>query len=58
MDGGQAKPNGAARPVAKPPQGLSAAALERKLGLRKRARADAARNQPRHDADDLSEASR
>lgn len=55
MDGGQAKPN-AERAVAKPPQGLSASALDKKLGIRKRAREDAARNLPRQDADDLSEA--
>lgn len=55
MDGGQAKPN-ADRAAAKPPQGLSASALDKKLGLRKRAREDAARNLPRHDADDLSDA--
>lgn len=54
MDGGQAKPN-AERAVAKPPQGLSASALDKKLGIRKRAREDAARNLPRQDADDLSE---
>lgn len=57
MDGGQARtPNGAARPVAKPPQGLSAAALDKKLGLKRRAREDAARNLPRHDAEELSAA--
>lgn len=57
MDGGQAKPlSGTARPAAKPPQGLSAAALERRLNLKKRAREDAAANQPRHDASDLSAA--
>jgi hypothetical protein len=57
MDGGQAKaPN--ARPAAKPPQGLSAAALDKRLGLRKRAREDAAHNLPRHDADDISAAER
>ncbi|MEZ5957828.1 MAG: hypothetical protein R3C27_11535 [Hyphomonadaceae bacterium] len=55
MDGGQNKPN-AERAAAKPPQGLSASALEKKLGLRRRAREDAARNLPRHDADDLSDA--
>jgi len=55
MDGGQSKPN-ADRAAAKPPQGLSASALDKKLGLRKRAREDAARNLPRHDADDLSDA--
>jgi hypothetical protein len=55
MDGGQAKaPN--ARPAAKPPQGLSASALDKRLGLKKRAREDAARNLPRHDADDISPA--
>jgi len=55
MDGGQTKPN-AERAAVKPPQGLSASALDKKLGLRKRAREDAARNLPRHDADDLSAA--
>jgi hypothetical protein len=55
MDGGQAKaPN--ARPAAKPLQGWSAAALDRRLGLKKRARADAARNLPRPESDDLSAA--
>lgn len=59
MDGGQAKaPNGARRAAAKPPQGLSASALDKRLGLRRRAREDAARNLPRHDADDLSPAER
>lgn len=52
MDGGQARANG--RAVAKPPQGFSAAALEKRLSVRKRAREDAAHNTPRHDADDLS----
>ncbi len=57
MDGGQARtPNGTAQPAAKPPQGFSAAALDKRLGLRRRARDDAARNLPRHDTDDLSEA--
>lgn len=57
MDGGQAKPvNGGQRAAAKPPQGLSASALERRLGLKRRAREDAASNQPRHDAADLSAA--
>lgn len=55
MDGGQNKPN-AERPAVKPPQGLTASALDKKLGIRKRAREDAARNLPRHDADDLSDA--
>lgn len=57
MDGGQAKGSDQ-RPAAKPPQGLSASALEKRLSLRKRAREDAARNQPRHDAQDLSAAER
>jgi hypothetical protein len=57
MDGGQTRtPNGATRPAAKPPQGMSAAALDKKLGLKRRAREDAARNLPRHDSDDLSPA--
>lgn len=55
MDGGQARAN-ADRAAAKPLQGWSASALDRKLGLRKRAREDAARNLPRHDAADLSDA--
>ncbi len=55
MDGGQSK---TPLPAAKPPQGLSASALERRLGLKRRAREDAARNLPRQDADDLSEAER
>ena len=55
MDGGQSKPN-AERAAAKPPQSLSASALDKKLGLRRRAREDAARNLPRHDTDDLSDA--
>jgi hypothetical protein len=57
MDGGQAKAS-TPRPEAKPPQGLSTAALDRRLSLRKRAREDAERNLPRHDADDLSAAER
>jgi len=55
MDGGQNKPN-AERPAVKPPQGMTASALDKKLGIRKRAKEDAARNLPRHDADDLSDA--
>lgn len=55
MDGGQAKASGRA---AKPPQGFSATALEKRLHLRKRAREDAAHNAPRHDAEDLSAAER
>jgi hypothetical protein len=54
MDGGQAKPN-TERAAAQPPQGLSASALDKKIGIRKRARDDAARNLPRQDAEDLSE---
>jgi hypothetical protein len=57
MDGGQAKAANV-RPAAKPPQGLSASALDKRLGLKKRAREDAARNLPRHDADDISTAER
>lgn len=53
MDGGQAKPP-TPRPAAKPPQGLSPAALDKRLHIRKRARDDAARNLPRHDAVELS----
>jgi hypothetical protein len=56
MDGGQAKaPNH--RPAgAKPPAGLTASALDKKLNLRRRAREDAARNLPRPEADELSPA--
>ncbi len=56
MDGAQAKPAPARAAAAKPPQGLSAAALDKRLGLRKRAREAAARNLPRHDALELSAA--
>lgn len=57
MDSGEAKaPNATQRAAARLPPGLSAAALEKKLQLRKRARDDAARNLPRQDADDLSPA--
>jgi hypothetical protein len=55
MDGGQARPGDTVRAADKP-QGWTPSALDKKLGLRKRAREDAARNLPRHDADDLSEA--
>ncbi len=55
MDGGQAKAANV-RPAAKPPQGLSASALDKRLGLRKRAREDAARNLPRPDDEELSAA--
>jgi hypothetical protein len=57
MDGGQAKAANV-RPAAKLPQGLSVSALDRRLGLKKRAREDAARNLPRQDCDDLSAAER
>lgn len=55
MDGGQAKPSNAPRAAAKLPQELTASALDKKLGLRRRAREDAARNLPRQDANDLSD---
>jgi hypothetical protein len=55
MDGGQARAANV-RPAAKPPQGLSVSALDKRLGLKRRAREDAARNLPRQDADDLSAA--
>jgi len=55
MDGGQARAS-ISRPEVKPPQGLSTAALDKRLGLRQRAREDAERNLPRHDADELSAA--
>jgi len=57
MDGGQARAPDV-RLAAKPPQGLSASALDKRLGLKKRAREDAARNLPRQDADELSDAER
>jgi len=50
MDSGQHAKASPPRAVAKPPQGLNAAALDKKLQLRKRARDDDARNLPRHDA--------
>lgn len=55
MDGGQTQAPGF-RATAKPPPGLSTSALDKRLGLRKRAREDAARNLPRQDAADLSAA--
>lgn len=57
MDGGQTRPN-AERAAAKPPPGLSASVLDKKIGIRKRARDDAARNLPPHDAEGLSETER
>lgn len=57
MDGGQARgSNGTPRGAVKPPPGFSASALDKKLGLRRRAREDAARELPKNDADDLSAA--
>jgi hypothetical protein len=53
MDGAHAN---AARARVKPPAGMSAAALDKRLGLRRRAREDAARNLPRPEAEDLSPA--
>ncbi len=53
MDGGQAKAL-QARTAAKLPQSMSTAALDRKLGIRRCAREDAARNLPRHDSSELS----
>ncbi len=55
MDGGETRAT-KPRAVAKPPQGLNTAALEKRLNLRRRARADAALNLPRHDDADLSAA--
>lgn len=54
MDGGQTRPN-AERTAAKLPQSMSASALDKKLGIRKRAREDAGSNLPRHDAEDISD---
>lgn len=54
MDGGQPRPN-AERATAKPQLGVSVPALEKKLGIRKRARDDATRNLPSQDADTLSD---
>lgn len=56
MDGGQGKLMGAGRGSSKPAAALSAAMLDKRLHLRRRAREDAARNQPRADSHDLSEA--
>ncbi len=56
MDGGQTKAAPLQRRAAKPPPGLSTAALEKKLSLRRRAREDAARNLPRQDDENLSSA--
>ena len=53
MDGIHAN---AARVRAKPPAGLSVSALDKRLGLRRRAREDAARNLPAPDTETLSPA--
>ena len=59
MDGAPSKPpNGRALPAEKPPQGLSVAALDKRLNLRRRAREDAARNLPRQGVEDLSDTER
>ncbi len=49
MDGGQGKVQAGAKTA------LSAAILDKRLNLRRRAREDGARNQPGHDSTDLSE---
>lgn len=54
MDGGRPR----AGIAAKPQRDLTVAALDKRLNLRRRAREDAARNLPRHDASDLSEPER
>lgn len=54
MDGNQARTHGSAGPAVKPPSGMSAAALDKRLGLKRRAREDAARNLPRQDDEALS----
>lgn len=51
MESGQSRSKPA---LAQRPQAMSPAALDKRLGLRRRAREDAARNLPRHDAEDLS----
>jgi hypothetical protein len=55
MDGSQTRTPDL-RATVKAPPGLSASALDKRLGLRKRAREDAGRNLPRQDAADLSAA--
>jgi hypothetical protein len=55
MDGGQTQ-TPSVRAAGKPPPGLGVSALDKRLGLRKRARDDAARGMPRQDATDLSAA--
>lgn len=59
MDGGQANAlNAPVRVATKGVSRWSAAALDKRLSLRRRAREDAARNLPRPDADELSPAER
>jgi hypothetical protein len=58
MDGGQGRASNPTRAAVKPPASLSASALDKKLSIRRRAREDAARNQPRQDAEDLSQTER
>jgi hypothetical protein len=57
MDSVQARLAGASR-GGKAPSALSAAALDKRLNLRRRAREDAARNLPRQDSHELSQAER
>lgn len=57
MDGVQGgAPRLSSKPAARPPADLSAAALDKRLALRKRAREDAARGLPAHDAAEISPA--
>ncbi len=53
MDGGSAR-TAKAPPAVKPPQGMSLGALDKRLGIKKRARDDAGRNLPRQDDMNLS----
>ena len=53
MDGGSARA-AKASPAVKPPQTMSVGALDKRLGIKKRAREDAGRNLPRQDDDQLS----
>ncbi len=53
MDGGSAR-TAKAMPALKPPQGMSVGALDKRLGIKKRAREDAGRNLPRQDDNQLS----
>ena len=56
MDSGQGKAANGGRSGGKPPPALSAAALDKRLNLRRRAREDAARDLPRNDSHELSPA--